>query len=171
VTTPEREKRIRCILLMSAVDLPARALLLNMKQYNGMYGCSFCYSEGTTKRGSPLHRFWPPQLIEPSLRTSQSVRENASQATIANDPVKGVKGASVLCLHQPFDLAIGCTVDNFTHSWSHLATNEDVVSPQKILKIRSTVCIGTVCSSNTFKYILKLISRVFFSCLHVMRGF
>ena len=26
--------------------------------------------------------------------------------------VKGVKGASILCLHQPFDLALGCTVEN-----------------------------------------------------------
>ena len=85
--TPEGQKKIRCILLMSAVDLPARAILLNMKQYNGMYGCSFCYSEGTTKRGSPLHRYWPPSLTAPALRTSHSVRENASQTTRANDPV------------------------------------------------------------------------------------
>jgi hypothetical protein len=27
-------------------------------------------------------------------------------------PVKGVKGASVLCLHHPFDLARGCVIDN-----------------------------------------------------------
>lgn len=26
--------------------------------------------------------------------------------------IKGVKGASILSLHQPFDLALGCTVDN-----------------------------------------------------------
>ena len=87
MVTPEGEKTARCILLMSAVDLPARALLLNMKQYNGIQGCSFCYSEGKSKRSSPLHRYWPPTLTVPVLRTSQSIRENAAQATITNDPV------------------------------------------------------------------------------------
>jgi hypothetical protein len=87
VVTPEGEKRARCILLMSAVDLPARALLLNMKQYNGSFGCCFCYNEGKSRRNSPLHRFWPPPLTAPVLRTSQSIRENATQATVTNDPV------------------------------------------------------------------------------------
>ena len=87
MVTPEGEKIVRCILLMSAVDLPARALLLNMKQYNGSYGCSFCYNEGKTKRNAPLHRFWPPSLSTPVLRTNQSIRDNAMQATVTNDPV------------------------------------------------------------------------------------
>lgn len=87
MVTPEGKKKTRCILLMSSVDLPARALILNMKQYNGMYGCCFCYSEGKSKRSSPLHRYWPPLATTPALRTNKSIWENAAQATITNDPV------------------------------------------------------------------------------------
>lgn len=87
ISTPDGKQTLLCVLLMCAVDLPARAIVLNMKQYNGMYGCSFCYDTGKTKIGSPLHRFWPPQSVTPALRTHQSVHENAIDATTTKLPV------------------------------------------------------------------------------------
>ena len=45
VVTPNgKEKLIRATLLLSA-DLPAKSLLSNMKQFNGVKGCSVCEDE------------------------------------------------------------------------------------------------------------------------------
>lgn len=94
VTTPDGvARKMRCILLLSAVDLPARALLLQMKQFNGKHGCCYCYQEGGVLPGNPLHRFWPPQAtLSSSIRTHESVIENAMEATFTDTPV-------VICAH------------------------------------------------------------------------
>ncbi|KAH6936128.1 hypothetical protein HPB50_013553 [Hyalomma asiaticum] len=52
----------------SCVDAPARAAVLNMKQFNGYYGCSFCHHKGVYLSGSlkyPLSEDGP----EPEPRT------------------------------------------------------------------------------------------------------
>lgn len=67
------------MLLMFTVDLPARALILNMKQFNGECGCCYCEYSGLTQEGSPLVRYWPP--TRPTLRTHRSLMENARVAT------------------------------------------------------------------------------------------
>ncbi|RMZ95061.1 hypothetical protein BpHYR1_000801, partial [Brachionus plicatilis] len=41
---------IKFFLLFSVLDKPARALMLNMKQFNGQYGCSKCYQPGESIR-------------------------------------------------------------------------------------------------------------------------
>ena len=76
-----------CMLLLTSVDLPARALVLNMKQFNGRYGGCFCYDEGSTSTGDALHRFWPPRSVSPDLRTHQSLLDNAREATNTGIPV------------------------------------------------------------------------------------
>ena len=47
----------RAIPLLCSVDLPARAILLNMKQWNGVQGCLYCESTGTVLPGDHLHRY------------------------------------------------------------------------------------------------------------------
>ena len=42
---------------MCSVDLPARAIVLNMKQWNGAHGCLYCESPGTVLPGDHLHRY------------------------------------------------------------------------------------------------------------------
>lgn len=79
VCTPDGLRKLRCILLTTAVDLPARALLLNMKQFNGKHGCCFCEAEGTTRNDDWLHRYWPPATA--TLRTHASIMQNAISAT------------------------------------------------------------------------------------------
>ena len=61
-------------------------MVLNEKQFNGQYGCSYCESEGSTPPGDHLHRFWPyePNLV---LRTHAGVVENAKEAMRENDSV------------------------------------------------------------------------------------
>ena len=36
------------LLLCSTCDLPAKALVMNMIQFNGFYGCSHCMQKGIT---------------------------------------------------------------------------------------------------------------------------
>ena len=71
---------------MLSADLPAKALVLNEKQYNGQYGCSYCESQGSTPPGDCLHRYWPyePNIV---LRTHAGVVENAKEAVRGNDAV------------------------------------------------------------------------------------
>ena len=76
---------MRCTILIAALDLPAHAIVLNMKQFNGKYGCSFCLDEGVTLPGDPLHRFWPTSGPD---RTHQSILENARKAISDSDAVR-----------------------------------------------------------------------------------
>ena len=46
VNSPAGEITCKARLLMCLVDLPARASVLNMKQFNGKFGCSQCEDEG-----------------------------------------------------------------------------------------------------------------------------
>ena len=95
----------KLIPLYCCVDSPCRCSMLNMKQYNGLYGCTFCYHptenvSGTRKR---TH-----ENIVNDMITSQKV---------VNDKVvfkeeKGVKGPSILMNLQYFNLSHGMTPDS-----------------------------------------------------------
>ena len=46
------------MLLCGTCDLPAKVIVLNMKQYNGEYGCSHCFQSGkqlTLDTGGKVH--------------------------------------------------------------------------------------------------------------------
>ena len=58
VQSPAGPNVARAILINCSVDLPARAILTNMKQWNGKYGCLYCEEEGTTIGDDHLHRYW-----------------------------------------------------------------------------------------------------------------
>ena len=75
----------RAILLQCSADLPARAAIVNMKQFNGICGCLYCESKGFTGH-SPLHRFW---FYDPSapLRSNSSILDNAREALNTGDSV------------------------------------------------------------------------------------
>ena len=47
------------IAMLCSADMPARALISNMKAFNGSHACSTCEDEGTTVPGNKLHRIWP----------------------------------------------------------------------------------------------------------------
>ena len=68
------------ILMNCSMDLPARAMVMNMKQWNGISGCLYCEDEGTVIGGDHLHRYWPQQ--ESSVaRSHASLLKNAETAT------------------------------------------------------------------------------------------
>jgi len=144
VRTPTGYATVRAALVVCSCDLPARALVTNMLQFNGTHGCLYCEDSGDTVEGKPLHRFWPHKPNS-TLRTHQSLISNAKDAVthcvtvswlieirtlvmvfvydlvdknIVNNrmvnslQVKGVKGASILALHSPFNLCRGVVIDS-----------------------------------------------------------
>ena len=59
MTTAFGGRKVHAMLMVCSLDLPAKAALLNMKQFNGANSCSVCDAPGQTCPGSHLHRFWP----------------------------------------------------------------------------------------------------------------
>jgi len=85
VKTPHGTATAKGILLMNSVDLPARAAILNMKQFNGKFACCYCDQEGQTSATSTLVRYWPP-VPSRALRTHtdmlQAARESHATKTV-----------------------------------------------------------------------------------------
>ena len=66
-------------LLAVCADLPARAMVANMKQFNGKFGCHVCLDEGQSRPNLPMHRYYP--FDENSVpRTHASILEHAQTA-------------------------------------------------------------------------------------------
>ena len=117
---------VRCMLFVATVDLPARAALMNMKQYNGKCACHLCKTGGTSYGQHNLHRCWPYEENH-EKRTHKDQIHFATKAT-QKQPVMGVKGHSIFAkLRYPFDL-----IRSFAIDWMHC------------------VCLGVV------KYIMQL---------------
>ena len=86
VVTPAGKLLVKAHLLAVTVDLPAKAMVANMKQFNGKFGCSFCMDEGESRPNCPMHRFWP--FKEHSLlRTHQSYKEDVMEAVRSKNAV------------------------------------------------------------------------------------
>ena len=86
MTTATGEERVHATLLLSTEDLQAKALVTNMKQFNGESGCSTCFDTGKTVGKNSLHRIWP---YNPNMeyRTHKSVLKCAYEATRLGKPV------------------------------------------------------------------------------------
>lgn len=92
--------------LICSADSVARPLLRNTKQFNGMYGCDFCYHPG----GGPYTYISP----EPHLRNEAEHFKHAMKAT-PQQPVMGVKGPSQLMTLNKFQMIQGF-VPEYQHS-------------------------------------------------------
>lgn len=77
---------VKAAIVALTCDLPARASVLNMKQFNGRNGCNFCEDEGKTADNNPLFRWWPHK-DSITLRTKESMIENSIKATTDNEVV------------------------------------------------------------------------------------
>jgi hypothetical protein len=76
---------------MFVADLPAKAAALNIKQFNGDFGCIKCLHPGEWNRA--FHKMTYPPL-ETSLRDARSFQRMASVAEKSNTIVFGIKGKS-----------------------------------------------------------------------------
>ena len=84
---------IRAKLVMGIFDLPAKAPVLCMKQFNGEYGCSVCLHPG--KRLPNNARVYLPNSVYPE-RTHAQVIATALEAERTRSCVQGVMGTSPL---------------------------------------------------------------------------
>ena len=76
-------------LLLVTVDLPARALITCMKQYNGKSSCLYCEQVGTVVS---TQTYWPYEN-EARTRTQQSLKRDAKSANSRGEPVRTVLSA------------------------------------------------------------------------------
>ena len=92
-------------------DSVARAMLQNIMQFNGLYGCSWCHSPGQqVKKGKGSVRVYQSKN-DFELRSDETVRNCAKDAHRTGKAVLGVKGPSPLSLLPGFDMACGFVVD------------------------------------------------------------
>ncbi|KAL1479441.1 hypothetical protein MTO96_051832, partial [Rhipicephalus appendiculatus] len=110
--------------LVCCVDSPARAQVLNSKQFNGYYGCSWCLERGATIDGTMKYPF---KSQNASDRTHSGVLKAMAQAGRLKEPVHGVKGPSTLIKLQGLDLVWGlppdymhCVLEGVTKQFTEL---------------------------------------------------
>ena len=128
IKTPTGISRIKGKLVLGIFDLPAKASVLTMKQFNGMFGCSVCLHPG--KRLSNNARVYLPE--EHLERTHATIVDFAEQAIEDGTPVYGVMGLSPLsntldlvccvpvdylhaCLEGVVKMLLHCWVDSNNH--------------------------------------------------------
>ena len=93
VETTGGKKTIRTKLILSVFDLPAKCTAVNMKQFNGRYGCLYCNHPGESlMKGCTIYR--PGTSCE--LRTHESVNRHAEEALKSGEAAEGIKGYSIL---------------------------------------------------------------------------
>lgn len=88
------DKRVKCRakIICGTCDLPAKSLFLNMKQYNGYYGCQKCYIRGLRIQNTLTY----PYQENLKLRTSAETINFAKESVTTNQDVYGVKGPTLL---------------------------------------------------------------------------
>ncbi|KAH9383003.1 hypothetical protein HPB48_023638 [Haemaphysalis longicornis] len=90
------------------VDSPARAALLNAKQYNGYYGCSWCYQQGKPVERTVKYIFEGDEMLE---RSHEMVVTAMKLAVQRGCFVDGVKGPSAIVGLPALDLVWGLPPD------------------------------------------------------------
>ena len=100
-----------------SVDLPAQAILSNMKHFNGAYACVFCAMKGVPRPNNARVQNWL-RTRSAVLRTHKYVLDNCNKAVKNGVAVSTIlkfntqdMGASVMCLYKHFDLSKGFSVD------------------------------------------------------------
>ena len=94
--TPDGECRVRAKVVMGLFDLPAKAAVLCMKQFNGVYGCNVCTHPGRQIRSRA--RVYPFSKTY-TERTHESIWLAATDAQRTMHAVKGVKDLSPLAAY------------------------------------------------------------------------
>ena len=72
------------ILLLVSTDLPARAMVTCLKQYNGRCSCIYCEQVGTSVAGQVC---WPYEETV-NIRSKKSLVQDAKSANEENAPVR-----------------------------------------------------------------------------------
>lgn len=87
MVTPDGTFKARAMLHICTTDLPARAAVASMKQFNGEQACPTCLDSGdNTSTTSRMHRVWPfnDNMV---LRTQNKVSSAFKKAVQHRKPV------------------------------------------------------------------------------------
>lgn len=99
------------ILVSSCIlDVPAKSKVLNVTQFNGKYGCNYCYHPGSLYKERHI-RYSHMQNQNYERRTNESQRNLMEIASQTNTIKYGVKGFSPLIMLPEFDLVQQLPVD------------------------------------------------------------
>ena len=102
----------RVMLLCGTCDLPAKAIVYNMLQFNGYYGCSLCKQSGKQLTTGKVHIY--PYIHDNPLGpiwTNDEIESQSLEAVVTANPVFGVKGPSWLCTVPSYNLVGGNVID------------------------------------------------------------
>ena len=87
VMTPDGPQQCKAIITLGSFDLPAKAKVMNFKQYNGEYSCSTSLEKGdNTLTPNPRVRYWPFQIVC-TLRTKEGVIRASREAATSGEAV------------------------------------------------------------------------------------
>ncbi|KAL7286328.1 hypothetical protein TKK_0019286 [Trichogramma kaykai] len=99
---------------IASLDAPVRAVVQNIMQYNGAYGCTFCEHPGM--KGHKPTTVYPTLDFSPIVRTKERMLEQARRAVSDNlEHAHGVKGPSITALI-PFFCPATSFVPDYLHS-------------------------------------------------------
>ena len=97
-------RRSKVMFLLCTADAPARAMLTNMTQFNGEYGCGICLNPGIRiRKGRGTAQVY--DNVQCPLRDNASILEQAARAVETGYPALGVKGPSQISLIPKMDLS------------------------------------------------------------------
>ena len=101
-----------CRIQSDVPHLPAKALLLNIKQHNGKFGCSTCkhpgrYSHSDGQIHVRLYEYWPSGTV--AVRTAQETRMFGRIGEARGTTVFGIKRENVFC--QLVDISDNLPID------------------------------------------------------------
>ena len=103
------------MLLCGTCDLPAKAIVHNMTQFNGYYGCSYCKQSGEQLPTSATGRVhvYPFHGTDPTgpLRTNVDIEVHSYKAVSERKSVFGIKGPSWLATIPNYDILRGNVID------------------------------------------------------------
>lgn len=104
---------VKLVPLCCPVDSVARPILQNRVQYNGYFGCSWCYENGIYDSNAMRY---PVRENDAKTRTNESHRKDCEKKMKSPKTTQnGVKGFSVLLTLLTFDMVWGFPVD-YLHS-------------------------------------------------------
>ncbi|KAK3922756.1 UDP-N-acetylmuramoyl-L-alanyl-D-glutamate--2,6-diaminopimelate ligase [Frankliniella fusca] len=102
-------KSVEITVVNGTADLPARSLMLNMKESNGANSCQRCVEEGEPRVNFPGVRLFPYSAVMVP-RTHENLKDCGKQANKAGKAVLGVKGTTTLSKIVP-DTIRGTAID------------------------------------------------------------
>ena len=126
-----------CRIQSDVPHLPAKSLLLNIKQHNGKFGCSTCkhpgrYSHSDGQIHVRLYEYWPSGTV--AVRTAQETRMFGRIGEARGTTVLGIKRENVF--HQLVDIS-----DNLPIDWMHCVCKGILKRHAAIqMVVQSSVC-------------------------------